>query len=337
MKFDRVTLENIGIHTRKVFHFGTAPLVLIYGANEAGKTTALNGLRQALFGFKLRTPYLTGRQMSADVKALMASGDRLEFSRRKGRPDEVTGTLAGRNLQNDEVSGLLGKLDLGSYERLFGFSLDELREGETALKDARLSEALAGGGLGGMSSLQRLRSDLHESLADLYRSRGTNSKIKLKLEEIRKCSEALRAAQVLPAEVEELQQQLTDLQQHTADVRAEYARMLETKLAAEQVREALPKYRQYCALTRQLKSIDIPAGIDLAFVNQWGDYADQRKKLIGQLEQERLTLESEEQRLEALDGSQEISESEADIEQLGHQAGEIASARSAERPGRAGG
>ena len=52
MKIDQVILENFGMYARKVLDFHSAPLVLIYGSNESGKTTALNGLRQALFGFK---------------------------------------------------------------------------------------------------------------------------------------------------------------------------------------------------------------------------------------------------------------------------------------------
>jgi uncharacterized protein YhaN len=328
MKIDRVTLENFGIYTRKTLELNSAPLVLIYGPNESGKTTALNGLRQALFGFKLRTPYLTSRPMSAEVVCRMSDGGLLEFSRRKGRGDDVTGTHNGRVVQSQDIQGLLCNLDLASYEHLFGFSLDELREGEAALKSARLTEALAGGGLGGMGVLQKLRSELQNSLGELYKSRGSNSKINVKLSDIKKCNDTLRATQVLPAEVEDLQRALLELQEQSEQVRDKVAAAMREQRAAQRLREAIPKFRQRAALVNQIEAMDVPDGIDMAFVSHWGEYADQRKELLETLAVERTTLDSELLQLEQLDGSQEISESESDIESLGHQAAEVSAMRS---------
>jgi len=327
MKLDRVTLENFGIYTRKVFEFDAAPLVLIYGPNESGKTTALNGLRQALFGFKSRTPYLTGRSMSAEVAGVLANGKRLEFSRRKSKQDEVIGTIDGRSASVEALQSALCNLDIASYEQLFGFSLDELREGEAALKNARLSEALAGGGLGGMHALQQLRAELQGSLTDLYKSRGTTSKINVKLTDIQKSNEALRNTQVLPTAVDDLQRELADVKLQSDEVRTHYGNVTQARLATERLRDALPKFRQRSALERQLAAIDLPHGLDMTFVHQWSDQAEQQKKLLARLEDERSKLEQDRLQLSQLSGSQEISASEGEVEQLGHQAAEISTAR----------
>ncbi len=327
MKIERVTLENFGIYTRKVLTFDAAPLVLIYGPNESGKTTALNGLRQALFGFEMRTPYLTGRTMSAEVSGRLANDNLIEFSRRKSKQDEVIGTLAGRNASPEELLQALCNLDLASYKQLFGFSLDELREGEAALKSARLSEALAGGGLGGMHALQELRAELQLSLMELYKSRGSTSKINLKLADIQKSHESLRASQVLPTAVEELQQELSDMKLQSDRERELFADVLQARSAAERLRDALPKFRQRCALERQLSNIELPSGVDMSFVSQWSSHADQRQKLLDKLDEEQVQLQRDRAQLAQLGGSQEISASEGEIEHLGHQASEISASR----------
>jgi uncharacterized protein YhaN len=327
MKLDCVTLENFGIYTRKVFQFDAAPLVLIYGPNESGKTTALNGLRQALFGFKARTPYLTGRAMIAEVAGVLANGQRVAFKRRKSRQDDVAGTIDGRTASAEALQAALCNLDLPSYEQLFGFSLDELREGEAALKNARLSEALAGGGLGGMHALQQLRDELQESLTELYKSRGSTSKINVKLADILKTNDALRNTQVLPTAVEELQRELAEVKLQSDEVRARYGQAVQARLAAERLRDALPKFRQRSALERQLAAIDLPHGLDMTFVRQWSDQEEQQKKLVAKLEAERTKLEQDRLQLSQLSGSQEISASEGEVEQLGHQAAEITAAR----------
>ncbi len=312
---------------RKVLDFHSAPLVLIYGPNESGKTTALNGLRQALFGFKPRTPYLTNRQMAASVRGRMADGRILEFSRRKGRQDDLQGTIAGRAVPAEDIQDLLCNLDLASYEHLFGFSLTELRDGEAALKSARLSEALAGGGLGGMTALQQLRNELQVTLDTLYKPRGSTQRINLKLLEIKKSAEALRTSQVLPAQAEEMQRQLVELQCNSENTRKRYADAFQAKLSAERVQLALPKYRQRRGLLRQLAEMDLPTGIDMNFVAQWSDYIQQRKELLTRLERERSQLDDEAQQLEQLGGEQTVLALETEIEALGHQADEITAMR----------
>ena len=43
MKLQSITLVNFGVYAQHTFQFDAAPVVLVYGQNESGKTTALNG------------------------------------------------------------------------------------------------------------------------------------------------------------------------------------------------------------------------------------------------------------------------------------------------------
>ncbi len=328
MHLDRVQLDNFGIYHQHTLDFGQSDLILLYGPNESGKTTSLNGLRQALFGFKQRSPYLTaGKTMQAAVAARLSNGKSLRFSRRKGRQDEIDGSLDGKSLDATAVSQLLGNLDLTSYEQLFGFSLDELRFGEESLKNAQLSEALAGGGLAGINALQKLRSELTNTLSDLYKARGSRSAINLKLSEIQATRTELTKVQVLPAEVEELQRELQQLLQSSQNLRAEHATTFQHREAAQRLLQMMPNYRRLMQLKQQLASIQLPDGVDMQFVSNWADHSEKRKDLLRALEQETQQLRQEQISFDSLGGTSHLSEFEEAIEQLGHQVDEIGSLR----------
>jgi uncharacterized protein YhaN len=59
MRFSRLSLERYGRFEdcELTFRSGSPDLQIIYGANEAGKTTSLSAVSDLLFGFPTRSPY----------------------------------------------------------------------------------------------------------------------------------------------------------------------------------------------------------------------------------------------------------------------------------------
>ncbi len=326
MKLDRIILENFGVYSRRTFQFDAAPLVLVYGPNESGKTTALNGLRAAMFGFPIRTPYLTGKSMAAEVHGSLADGSAFQFLRKKGRKDEVTGKLGTRRLDGDDLLTMFGNMDLDSYQQLFGFSLEELRVGEDSLKSAKLSEALAGGGMGGASLLQNLRDDLANSTTALYRSRGS-SQIGTMLSEIRLQQDELKLLQVLPQAVEELRGKLRAALDRGEQAKEEYGRLHQSLSRLEKLRQGWPKRRELHRIEQQLSGIEVPDGVDATLIAQWSDYTQQQSMLAQSVQQEKQQLERDQLAIAALAHSNTTPDWDARIESLGHQASEIAKLR----------
>lgn len=327
MKLDRIILENFGVYARQKFQFDSAPLVLVYGPNESGKTTALNGLRNAMFGFPARTPYLTGKTMSAEVFGQLADGSTFQFSRKKARKDEVSGKHGPRRLEADDLPALFNNMDLDSYQQLFGFSLEELRAGEASLKSAKLSEALAGGGMGGASVLQHLRDELTTSTTALYRSRGA-SQIGTLLNEIRERQDELKSLQVLPQAVDELRNKLRLATQRGEEAKAEYAELHTRLMRAEKLKQAHPKRQALLQIEKKLADVSVPDGVDATFIAQWSDYAQQQTNLNQAVQQEQAKLVQEQQAIAMLVSSNAIPDSSAIVEALGHQAADIPKLRS---------
>ncbi|MCA9193303.1 MAG: AAA family ATPase [Planctomycetales bacterium] len=327
MKLNRITLRNFGIYVQREFHFESAPLVVIYGANEAGKTTALNGIRQSLFGFRTRTPYLTGRPMSATVSARMADGRELEFTRKKARQDELSGSCDGRKLGPDDLHQYLGSIDLDTYEQLLGFSLNELREGEAMLRNAKLCEALAGGGLGGLTALQHLREELNSSLADLYKLRGSNSQINVVLSQLSDSQRRLREAQIQATDVTQLRHELNEQLRHSEQLKHRYQAIFRERSFTHRKVVVLPKFRQLHALQRQLADTQIPQEIDVSFIAQWSEHSDRELQLVEQQNSLQEQIEQAQSQLLTLGTDDRLIGNETIIESIGHQAKEIPAKR----------
>ena len=89
MRIDRFDLIAYGPFTNRSLNLseGASGLHLIYGDNEAGKSTSLRALIGWLFGIPVRTSdnYLHANpQLRIGGKLRLSSGKELEFVRRKG-------------------------------------------------------------------------------------------------------------------------------------------------------------------------------------------------------------------------------------------------------------
>jgi uncharacterized protein YhaN len=160
MRFAKLSLEKYGHFDGRTLEFPSGPtdLHLIYGANEAGKSTSLAAVSDLLFGIPMRSPY----NFRFDYPLLRIGavveedGQLLPVRRRKAG----NGTLIDAEDRPMDEAPLLGMLR-GQTRETFGrsFSLDQtaLREGGDAMVRAKddAGQALfaAGSNLTGVASV----------------------------------------------------------------------------------------------------------------------------------------------------------------------------------------
>ena len=132
MKLRRLDLLRYGHLSEVTLAFPEdAALHVVHGVNEAGKSTALAAIADALFGFGHRTEFdfmHGGPQLRIGFALSARDGAKAEFIRRKGRGDTLRDP-AGQVVPEDALRRFLGGASRELFERSFGLNGARLREG----------------------------------------------------------------------------------------------------------------------------------------------------------------------------------------------------------------
>lgn len=176
MRLRRIDLTRHGpFEDRTLIFEPEAPLTVIYGPNEAGKSSFLRALKDLLFGFEHEAGHANFRydykrlEIGAEIEA--AGGERLFFKRlKRARGDLVD--ASGAALEPGALAPFLGATDRDAFEQLFGLDAEGLRaHGRRLLEDGgALGESLlsAGALLGG---LHRRRDALDKAADGIFAGR----------------------------------------------------------------------------------------------------------------------------------------------------------------------
>ncbi len=159
MRFARLSLERYGRFENCTLDFraGSPDLHVVFGANEAGKSTTLSAVSDLLFGFEARSPFnFRFDYPLLRVGAVVEDDEGHAFSCRRRKASSRTLVDAQDNPIDE--GPLLAMLRGQNRERFrVGFSLDQarLRQGGRAMVEARddLGQALfaAGSGMTGVA------------------------------------------------------------------------------------------------------------------------------------------------------------------------------------------
>ena len=165
MRLLSLELEKFGaFETLRIAFRPEARLHVVYGPNEAGKSTALAAVGAMLFGVPERTPYASRfpGQLRVGAEIVAADGRSLKFWRRKGRKNTLLGG-SGSPLPDDALAPFLGGLSQDVFERSFGLDANKLRAGgdEMLQADGDVGASLlaAASGLRGLAELRRSLED----------------------------------------------------------------------------------------------------------------------------------------------------------------------------------
>jgi uncharacterized protein YhaN len=202
-------------------------LHLIYGPNEAGKSSALRGIRDLLFGIPQNTPDAhLHPALSLRLSALVErGGEELGFARRKKRKDSLVG-LDDAPMDEARLSRLLNGLDQGSFERLFALDYERLKEGgeETLNGEGDVGEALFDAGASGRS-VHRVKLSLVKEAEELFKDRGQNPKLNRLLSEYGEQKKRAKDSLHSPEKYEEQLERVREKRREADSRRAELGKL----------------------------------------------------------------------------------------------------------------
>ena len=178
-------------------------LQLLYGPNEAGKSTALRGLLGLLFGFPHRAED-AHRHGATDLRVgariVTQAGASLKLVRRRGRKDTL---LDEEENPVDEriLETLLRGMKLEVYTNLFGLDHARLVAGgrELTAGKGELGSAMFAAS-GGFRQLSRLKLDLSRQAAELFAPRASQRVINATLRSYQALRKEAEACMLRPAE-----------------------------------------------------------------------------------------------------------------------------------------
>lgn len=186
MKIERLYLKAFGPFTEREIDFGSqvGGLHLVYGPNEAGKSSLLRAVHALLYGIPARTnDNFRHSYQALRVGAILSDGAGAQHAvmRRKGNVRsllqwnrKVGPDCEGEALPDRLIVDLMGGIDDEQFSRMFGIGRDALIQGGKDIAEGRgnVGESLfeAGAGLVG---LRKLREEIEAEADKFFKPRAS--------------------------------------------------------------------------------------------------------------------------------------------------------------------
>ncbi|WP_172372933.1 ATP-binding protein [Sporosarcina jiandibaonis] len=261
MKIEKLLIYGFGKHENVSINF-SSDLNIVYGLNEAGKTTIQQFILHVLFGFpqrnsgSLRYEPKSGGKYGGQIQLVDQLYGRCTIERIRGKSSGDVkvhfedGTTGGE----EELKVLLRHYNRASFESIFSFSLLQLQSFEKMDED-ELSRTLLASGTTGVDSLIQLEKRMETEMGELFKKSGRVPKMNLKMKELRELEVSLKEEQEKVEEyapsisrIHEIEEQLASLRNQDSNHR----KQLE-QLALH--RQRLPLQLKMEALQQQLERL----------------------------------------------------------------------------------
>lgn len=270
MRIERLSLDFFGHFTGKTLDFGksgqASDFHLIYGSNEAGKTTTMEAYLRLLYGFPHREPYgFQHQRQNLRVSGMLDIGGKTRFfTRLPSRSGNLRGE-ADAALPETAIASHLAGLSLDDYRSLLCLDDDTIEKGGEDIASARgdigrlLFSAAAG-----VADLNAVLEQARAEANGLYKKRASTTRVAELKRELAEIEGSIRNLDVSA----HAWRKLKDARQAANDEEAK-ARRARDDLRAEQVRiaalrRALPNLGEIDRLADEIADCaDYPERIDI--------------------------------------------------------------------------
>jgi uncharacterized protein YhaN len=248
MRLDELRLTAVGPFTGTVIDVsrGRYGLHVIYGDNEAGKSSTLRALEYLLFGFPAQNNdnFLHEyKQQRVGGVLRDAHGEAFAFTRRKGNKPTLLDAETESPLPEDALERVLGSLDVDGFRARFGLDHPRLVAGGQAIASGvgDIGEMLFSAG-GGLEHLHAIREHLKQDAEAVFKSAGKNPKLNealRRLKEARDTLSELRVPSSVALQRSEVERQRSAMDERLARVSRELSWLKRVRLALPLVTERI--------------------------------------------------------------------------------------------------
>ncbi|MDY6973269.1 MAG: AAA family ATPase [Thermodesulfobacteriota bacterium] len=217
MRIDRLDLLAYGPFTEQSLDLadGNFGLHLIYGDNEAGKSTSLRALIAWLFGIPARTNdnFLhSNSQLRIGGQLRLADGSALEFTRKKGNKDTLLKYGTNESLDDGSLVPFIpANIDENLFTKLWGIDHERLIAGGRELleQSGDLGQALFSAAVG-TANLREVLTTMQNSADEIFKSRGSKSVLNQAIASYKKAQKRIKDATLPVFDWKKLQTELSE-------------------------------------------------------------------------------------------------------------------------------
>ena len=298
MRIKRLHLKAVGPFTDRILEFDSQEpgLHIIYGPNEAGKSSSLRALKALLYGFPQQTPdnFLHNYDQLLVGGCLVDSGgEELTFWRRKKRVGDVIDE-AGNPLPANVLSQFLHGVEPEIFASLYGIDHEALiRGGEEILaQKGEVGQALFAAGAG-ISSLRQVTDQLEQEAAELFKSTGQLPKINKAIRRFRDLQKDAKAVGLSCKDWKDLHKALQVAEAERAKLEKERDHQNRELRRLERLAQAIPELACLQAYREQLQSLGKVTLLP-------PDFTENHRQVVQAIREAELQLQKDTERLDQL-------------------------------------
>ena len=259
MRFNYLNLRAFGHFTDYELNFDQSKnFHLIYGLNEAGKSTALRSINHFLFGFPQQTldAFLHGNtKLRIEGELQNIKGETLRFIRRKGKKNTAIDPN-GNVLTESVIEGFLHGVSENQFTNMFALNHETLREGGESLLESggNLGESLFSAA-SGINALRKVFEELEKKSADLYKKRGSTPQLNKLLKEEKELRKEIAQFQLKVQAWKELERKYHNGKKEIENLISEVKVLRSEREKLQRMKLTLPKIAKLRELRNKLADL----------------------------------------------------------------------------------
>ncbi|GKV57076.1 hypothetical protein NCCP2222_30230 [Sporosarcina sp. NCCP-2222] len=237
---------------------------VLYGHNEAGKTTIQQFLLHILFGFPQKNHVLqryepkTGGKYGGQVHFDDPEWGSCIVERVRGKSAGTVTVLFedGSTGGEEALQQLLRHYDRSSFESIFSFSLLQL-QGFEKMDEEQLSRTLLASGTTGVVALLQLESKLEKEMGELFKRNGRVPEMNVRLAELRELEKALKEEREQADEYAPAINRMMAIDRNLVELKDDERDLEQQRKLIETQRQTLPLIEKERGLLARLEQLSV--------------------------------------------------------------------------------
>ena len=257
MQFKEINIYGFGKWINKRIEFNLNALNVVYGFNEAGKSTIQNFLLFMLFDLPPREKkhYMPkkGHQFGGSLSFIHEAKEiKIERNMKETRLFEEGVDVSTKK----EMSDYLSDISKESFLSIYSFSqMDLLAIRE--MKELDFRNVLFNAGLAGASTVEEIESDLEKERGEIFKKTGRVPRLNVQLEEIEALNEKLIQSEKELLTYKAYSEELAQVKEEISANKQAKLKIEEKRVENKAIQMNLPMIKRYKELYNQINSKEL--------------------------------------------------------------------------------